>query len=172
LTRVWSNPAARQSHKLEISGSNPRPQPFFTNMLTAAEISAGSTRLTANKLKTSDKETLLSVFRLYLKSAAVNFSDISARLDTLTDTADIKTAAKLAAVLTKIEETGFGVSELTGGRSGLKFKEADELSFQIRFALTLLGYDLPESFSGSLESTGGVDFDERYTSSERMDVVW
>jgi hypothetical protein len=162
---------ARVAHNHQISGSNPRPQPF-NNMLAALEIAAGSGRLNANKLKTSDKETLLSVFRLYLKSAAVNFTDIGSRLDVLTDTADVKTAAKLAAILTKIEETGFGVSELTGGRSGLKFREADELSLQIRFALTLLGYDLPESFSGSMESSGAADFDEQYTGTVLTETVW
>ena len=142
-------------------------------MLTAVEISAGTTRLSANKLKTSDKETLLSVFRLYLKSIAVNFSDLPDRLNALTDTADIKTAAKLAAILTQLEENGFAVGELAGGRSGLKFKQQDLTVLQIRFALTLLGYDLPESFSGSLDSSGSGSCESySYTSSEPIDFVW
>lgn len=140
-------------------------------MLTAAEISAGTTRLTANKLKTSDKETLLSVIRLYLKSSAANFPDIGARLDALTDSSESKTAAKLASILTKIEETGFGVSELTGGRSGLKFSEQDELGMQIRFALALLGYDIPEDFSGTLDASGlSVECSDAYTGSVPLEI--
>lgn len=141
-------------------------------MLTAAEISAGSTRLSVNKLKASDKETLLSVFRLYLKSIAVNYSDIGTRLDALTDTTDVKTAAKLAAILTKLEGLGFAVGELSGGRSGLKFKQQDQMVLQVRFALTLLGYDLPESFSGSLESSSGNECGTNFSSSELIDFVW
>jgi hypothetical protein len=142
-------------------------------MLTAAEISAGSTRLSANKLKTSDRETLVSVIRLYLKSAASNFPDLADRLAALTDSADVKTAAKLAAVLTKIEGLGFAVGELSGGRSGLKFKQQDQMGLQVRFALTLLGYDLPEDFSGSLESsTGNLGSGENYTGSVPIDFVW
>lgn len=142
-------------------------------MLTDAEISAGSTRLTANKLKTSDKETLLSIIRLYLKSAAVNFPDLAGRLDSLTDSTEVKTAAKLAAILTKLQAAGFAVGELSGGRSGLKFKQQDRTGLQVRFALTLLGYDLPEDFSGSLESSGGGICDSyHYSSSEPIDFGW
>jgi len=141
-------------------------------MLTAAEISAGSTRLSVNKLKVSDRETLVSVFRLYLKSSAVNFTDLADRLAALTDTADVKTAAKLAAVLTKIEEAGFAVGELSGGRSGLKFSQQDQMALQVRFALTLLGYDLPEDFSGSLESSGNLSLDGDYTGTVPIDFLW
>lgn len=142
-------------------------------MLTAVEISAGSTRLSANKLKVSDRETLTSVIRLYLKSAASNFPDLADRLAALTDSADVKTAAKLAAVLTKLEDAGFAVGELFGGRSGLKFSQQDQMALQVRFALTLLGYDLPEDFSGSLESSSGsLGAGENYTGSVPIDFVW
>lgn len=141
-------------------------------MLTAAEIAAGSLRLNANKLKASDKETLSSVFRLYLKSIAVNYSDLNARLSALTDTSDVKTAAKLAAILIKIEDSGFAVGELSGGRGGLKFSQQNQMALQVRFALTLLGYDLPEDFSGSLESSNSTSYGESYTGVVPVDVVW
>lgn len=123
-------------------------------MLTASEISAGSGRLDANKLTVSDRETLLSMIRLYLKNRIAGFPDIASRLAAVADSNDVKTASKLAAVLIQIEDGGFAVAELAGGRSGLKFSETDELTLRIRFALVLLGYDLPEEFSGST-NTGG-----------------
>lgn len=138
-------------------------------MLTAAEISAGTARLDANnKLKASDQETLLSVFRLYLKSYTASFPDLGDRLSALTDTDDVKTAAKLAAILTQIEDSGFAVGELTGTKTGLKFSQKDQMGLQIRFALTLLGYDLPEDFSGSIgasSSPGSLNLDCNYTES-------
>ena len=120
-------------------------------MLTGNEIAAGKLRLTnANKLKASDRETLVSVFRLYLKNRSSAFSDLPVRLAALEDSAETETAAKLAAILIKLEEDGFPEIELSGGRSGLKLNEVEAAVLKVRFALTLLGYDLPEEFSSSL----------------------
>ena len=121
-------------------------------MLSNSEISAGSGRLTANKLKVSDQETLVTVFRLYLKQRVAEFSDLAARLNAVQDTSDVKTAAKLAAILISLEENGFDLSELRGGRSGLVTNEVGALVLKIRFGLALLGYDLPEQFSGAIEN--------------------
>jgi hypothetical protein len=121
-------------------------------MWTAAEISAGTVRLTANKLKPSDSETLLAVFRLYLKSLAgsPDFSDLVDRLSAAADDTNSKTASKLAATLINLEQKGFKLAELKGGRSGLQTNVVGEMALKIRLSLTLLGYALPEEFSGSI----------------------
>lgn len=122
-------------------------------MWTLAEIAEGSGRLAANKLKPTDVETLDSVFRMYLKNRySAGFSDLPARLAALTDTNDVKTAAKLAATLISLEKKGFRLSEMKGGRSGLQTNNTGEMVLKIRLALTLLGYELPEEFSGAVEA--------------------
>jgi hypothetical protein len=123
-------------------------------MLTTDEITAGGARLVANKLKLSDQETLISTIRLYLKNRS-GFSDLADRLAAVTDTNDSKTGAKLAAILIQLEEAGFSLAELKGGRSGLQSNEVGEFELKIRFALSLLGYTLPEEFSGSV--LGGAE---------------
>lgn len=123
-------------------------------MLTPQEITTGGARLVANKLKASDQETLLSTFRLYLKNRT-GFSDLADRLAAVTDSNDSKTGAKLAAILFQFEDAGFSLAELKGGRSGLQSNEVGEFELKIRFALTLLGYSLPEEFSGSV--LGGAE---------------
>lgn len=123
-------------------------------MWTAAEISAGTARLAADKLTVSDQETLAGIFRLYLKSLAAGslFSDLNSRLAEAADAGGGKTASKLAATLIMLEENGFDLSELKGGRSGLQTNEAGSKALKIRLSLTLLGYNLPEEFSGQIEA--------------------
>jgi hypothetical protein len=123
-------------------------------MWSPAEISAGTGRLTANKLTPSDVKTLTGIFKLYLKSLAgsQSFSDLSARLAAASDADGSKTASKLAATLINLEEKGFKLAELKGGRSGLQTNVAGEMVLKIRLALTLLDYDLPEEFSGAVEN--------------------
>lgn len=124
-------------------------------MWTPTEISAGTARLSANKLTPSDRETILGVFRLYLKSLAGDsgFSDLADRLMAAADDmSGNKTASKLAATLILLEENGFNLSELKGGRSGLQTNKAGEMVLKIRLSLTLLGYVLPEEFSGAVET--------------------
>lgn len=121
-------------------------------MLTQSEITAGTNRLSSNKLTASDQETLVGIFRLLLKNRFSAFSDLSAKLASLTDSNESKTAAKLAGILILLEENGFDLSELSGGRSGLKTDGVGEMALKIRFGLTLLGYDLPDEFSGAIPS--------------------
>lgn len=123
-------------------------------MWTPTEISSGTARLSANKLTPSDAETLLGVFKLYLKSLSggSTFSDLATRLAAASDANNSKTASKLAATLILLEEKGFRLAELKGGRSGLETNNAGEMVLKIRLALTMLGYDLPEEFSGNVEA--------------------
>lgn len=129
-------------------------------MWTAAEISAGTARLVANKLTVSDQETLAGIFKLYLKSLAADprFSGLKTKLSEAVDESGGKTASKLAATLVILEENGFSLAELQGGRSGLQTNNAGEMVLKIRLSLTLLGYDLPEEFSGTVESDGNEQF--------------
>ncbi len=121
-------------------------------MWTAAEIALGTSRIVGNKLSASDAETLLGVFKLYLKNLSAGFSDLAERLAAAQDTGTARTASKLAATLILLEENGFDLSELKGGRSGLQTNEVGAMILKIRLSLTLLGYDLPEEFSGSIET--------------------
>lgn len=122
-------------------------------MWSPNEITAGTARLVDNKMTGSDRETLEGVFKLYLKNRfSMGFSDIGARLAALEDSDDVKTAAKEAATLILLEENGFDLAELRGGRSGLQTENAGEMVLKIRLALTILGYELPEEFSGAVEN--------------------
>ena len=147
-------------------------------MISDSDIAKGNLRLTANKLSANDRAILLGAFQLYLKADAVNFPDLSERLANLTDNNESQIAAMLAAVVIAIKESGFGVAEMSGGRSGLKYKQQDKLAMQLRFALTLLGYVLPESFSGSVDGTPSDDgLDDYYsggsgTGSSRIISGW
>jgi hypothetical protein len=121
-------------------------------MLTQTEITDAYPRLQSNKLSVDDQKTLIAIIRLYLKKLSTEFLDLENRIADVSDADNAKTASKLAAILIQIEDSGFGVSELKGGRSGLVFRELDEQSLRIRFAITLLDYDLPETFSGRLDA--------------------
>lgn len=118
-------------------------------MITQSDIAAGTGRLQAAKLKADDRETLAAVFGIYLKNLP-GFSDLSNRLAAAEDNADGKTASKLAAILIQLEESGFDLSELRGGRSGLQTNEVGALDLKIRFGILLLKYKLPESFTGGI----------------------
>jgi hypothetical protein len=122
-------------------------------MLTQTEITDAYPRLQSNKLDLKDQKTLIAIIRLYLKKLSADFLDLETRIADANDTDGAKTASKLAAILAQIEDSGFAVSELKGGRSGLVYRELDEQSLRIRFAVTLLNYDLPETFSGRLDAS-------------------
>jgi hypothetical protein len=138
-------------------------------MLTASEIAAGSARLVGNKLSVSDVETLVSTFRLFLKNRFNEFSGIAEKLAELTDSGDDRTAAKCAAILTKLEETGFGVLELRGD---VNLKDSDQISFYIRFCLGLLKYESIEGFSGSVESSGANVLGSSSSTSVPIENSW
>ena len=124
-------------------------------MFSNTEIGAGFGRLTANKLRPRDRKTLFSYFRLYLKNRASAFPDLADRLAQATDASGDETASTLAALVIYLEENGGALAELKGGRSGLETDEAGEMLLKIRFGLMQLDYELPEEFSGSLESGNG-----------------
>lgn len=113
-------------------------------MLTPAQITAGTARLVASQLSASDQETWLSLFRLYLTSAAAQFSTMETDLAAVTDTVTEKTASKLAGTLILIEAMGFSTSRLEGGRLGLYSSKNEKRSLLIRYAFSLL-YEVPDA---------------------------
>lgn len=128
-------------------------------MIEQTEITAAAARLEAGKISADDVASLAAAFRLYIKNRVSSFPDLAVRLAAATDADGVKTASKLVAILIQLEEAGFAVAELSGGRSGLKIKQLDKQNMRLRFGLTLLGYDLPEDFSGSLTGDGATNGD-------------
>lgn len=119
-------------------------------MLTPEEVTAGTARLTANKLKNEDADKMASIFRRVFAGIEQREGwNFLTELQAVTDAGnDLKQAAQIVACLTKLEELGFAVGELTGsGRSGLKLSEK-ELSLEyVLFAFSKL-HPIPQEFSG------------------------
>lgn len=121
-------------------------------MITQAEITTATARLSVGKIKPDDVQTLAAIFRLYIKNRISYFPDLAARLAAAQDNAEGKTASKLVAILIQLEESGFSLAELKGSRSGLQSNEVGEMVLKIRFALSLINYHLPEEFTGGIEA--------------------
>ena len=119
-------------------------------MLTPEEVTAGTARLTANKLKNEDADKMASIFRRVFAGIEQREGwNFLTELQAVTDAGnDLKQAAQIAACLAKLEELGFAVGELTGsGRSGLKLSEK-ELSLEyVLYAFSKL-HPIPQEFSG------------------------
>lgn len=111
-------------------------------MLTEAQVTAGTARLLNGKLKASDIESLLSIFRGFLGSLETGYSyNLESVFTALDDTAgQKKTAAKLAACLTLTEEIQFGVSALkpiNSRNNSIDYSEKEE-----RYAIFLYAFGL------------------------------
>ncbi len=117
-------------------------------MLTDAEITAGQGRLTGNKLKPVDVSKLVKVFRMtFTDLEQKNNYDFKAKLEGVDDTGNSeKNAAQIAAALSKMEELGFGSPELGGGRSTIKYKQAEEYLDWVLFIFSTI-YPIPPEFS-------------------------
>lgn len=114
-------------------------------MLTSAQISAGTARLTSGKLTQSDVDQLVSVFRMFFGSLETKYSyEFESKLEALDDTGntELKTA-QVAACIIKMEELGFGVASLTGS---VNYKEKDEYWQYVLIAFTKI-YPLPDEMS-------------------------
>ena len=136
-------------------------------MLTTLEIQAGTDRLTAGKLKEEDVTSLVLVFRVLFAGLEESYDyKFKEKLLELSDIGNTeKRAAQVAAILIKLQNFGFGVSELTGQRgAGVKFKEMDRYIEHVLFAFASI-YPVPAEFSktdikraillGSYESSVG-----------------
>ncbi len=117
-------------------------------MLTPEEITAGSTRLSSGQLTPEDVDKLVGVMRMFFTDLEVKYSyDWRTKLEALNDNADTaKTAAQVAACITKMEGLGFGVSSLQGGSDALYYKEKDEYWEYVKIVHTKF-YTLPSEFT-------------------------
>lgn len=114
-------------------------------MLTSTQIDAGTLRLTEDKLKPVDVDSLVSVFRMFLADLEARYGyDLRGSLESLDDSLDAyKKAAQVAACLIKMEELNFGVASLTGE---LNYKEKDEYFQYVVIAFSKI-YTIPIEWS-------------------------
>ena len=117
-------------------------------MLTDSEITAGSARLQANKLKPTDVSMMASMFERIFAGLQEKYGyDFKGKLAALDDAAtDSKDAAQVAAIMTKLEVLGFGVAEIIGGRGGLRYRERTEALELILYAFSKI-YPIPAEFA-------------------------
>lgn len=110
-------------------------------MLTDAEITAAASRLNTGKLTESDVDSLVSAFRLLLGPLEVTYNyDLVTDLEALDDTANTrKKAAKLAAILIRLQAEDFGVASLLGDFENL---DSEQRRLLIAYGFTIL-YTLP-----------------------------
>lgn len=126
--------------------------------LTAEAVSAGADTLESNKLKPSQIEDLVSVFRGYLGSLADEYDDFSDKLASLTDSATSNTCAKLAAFLLVLQPNGFdngGFAATNANRSGFNYSidEANFLAFKYAFGLL---YTIPDQLVNPFQSIKNI----------------
>lgn len=121
--------------------------------LSAEAISAGAETLENNRLKPSQIDDLVSVFRGYLGELADDY-DMETDLGMLVDDANKNKCAKLAAFLLVLQPNGFdngGFAATNANRSGFNYS-IDEANFQaFKYAFGLL-YTIPDILKNSFIS--------------------
>jgi hypothetical protein len=124
-------------------------------MLTQAQIDLGNAELAAGKLKAQDVDGLVSGFRMFFGDLETKYGyDWRTKLTALDDNADAAhTAAQVAACFLIMQELGFGVGVMDGGRDAIKFKEKDEYWQYLAFIHTKF-YPIPVELSGYSLSRG------------------
>ncbi len=110
-------------------------------MLTDAEITIAAGRLDTGKLSLSDVDSLISSFRLLLGPLEDTYGyELATDLEAVDDTGNTrKRAAKLAAVLIRLQFEDFGVSDLVGE---LENSDASQRRLLIAYGFSIL-YRLP-----------------------------
>jgi hypothetical protein len=115
-------------------------------MLTPAEITTGTARLSSGKLSPVDIENLVSAFDMTFAGLDLDH-DYHTDLAELDDDSDpAKKAAQIAAVITKLEDMGFTGALMSGGKSALTYSEKEEYLRLVLFAFSKL-YTIPKEFS-------------------------
>lgn len=117
-------------------------------MITEAEVTAGTARLVASKLKPSDVDKVISAIRMFFGGLEQKYAyDYKTKLTALDDSANTeKQAAQVAAALTKLESEGFGVSGFSGSGSGMYYSEESEYLKYVMFIFSKL-YPIPVEFA-------------------------
>ncbi len=121
-------------------------------MLTPQEIiDAAEERLEDEKLSPLDVDKLITAFRLVIGALETVYSyKFEDKLTALTDANnDFQRCAQLAACLTRMEELGFPVGELTGSSFGIKASEHTEFRGYVLYAFSKV-YPIPAELSGNI----------------------
>lgn len=116
-------------------------------MLTTAQIDAGAARLDTDKLRAEDIDKTVDVMKMFFQDLASDY-DWATKLAGLDDAADTaRKAAQVAACIIILEELGFGVAIMNGGRDAINFKEKDEYWQYVEIIHFKCGYTLPAVFT-------------------------
>lgn len=125
--------------------------------LSSAQISAGANTLDANKLKPSQVDDLVSVFRDFLGSLAADYS-VRSDLEALTDTPTSNRCAKFAAYLILLQDAEFGnggFAATNANRTGFNYSIDQENYLMFRYFFGLL-YDIPDELDNRWISGKGT----------------
>lgn len=120
-------------------------------MFTPTEITAGATRLVADKLTAKDINSIISAFRKYFKHLeTVHSYTYQADLEALDDSDnDAQVCAEIGACLNKMEEFTWGsAARLAGGPDAVNFEENSRYFEYVGIIFTKL-YAWPEEMSAN-----------------------
>ncbi len=115
-------------------------------MLTSAQIALGAARLSSGRLTAVDVDQASSILSMdtffggLIDQYGYDFKTKLAEFDDTGNSDEI--AAQIAACLIIMEELGFGVGAMDGGRDAIKFKEKEEY-WQYVQIIFLKMYKLP-----------------------------
>lgn len=117
-------------------------------MLTDAQITAGTARLSGTKLDPKDQDQMVSVFRMFFGDLEEKYEyDFDGKLAAVDDSGDPKLpASQIAACFLILQGLGFGVTRLEGGRRAVHFSEKEEYWQYVCIAFTKF-YPLPAEMS-------------------------
>ena len=111
-------------------------------MLSDAQITAGTARLTAGKLKATDVDSMIANFRLLVGSLEDKYGyDFETDLTALDDANNNQEASKMAAVLVLLIDSGFSVLQLSGK---VNISKEDQRKLTILYAFNMLYKTPPE----------------------------
>lgn len=148
-------------------------------MLTAAQISAGNSRLSSGKLTAADVDQAASILSMdsffggLVEQYGYDFKTKLAEFDDVANPSE-KIAAQIAGCLVIMEDLGFGVARKEGGPSAIFFREKEEY-WQYVQIIFLKMYKLPKERSTyplsrrQSPASSGTAFTERVERSN-MDI--
>jgi hypothetical protein len=147
-------------------------------MLTQDQITAGTAVLSSGKLTAQQIDGLVSGFRMFFGDLETKYGyDWRTKLTALDDNADAAhTAAQVAACFVIMQELGFGVGMMDGGRDAIKFKEKDEYWQYIAFIHSKF-YAIPVELSsyslarGAFRAARSSSANSVRVEPSRMDIV-
>lgn len=142
-------------------------------MLTSAQLDAGRDRLNAGQLTLLDVDQLVSIFRMFFGDLEEKYGyEYEEKLTELNDTGNSREpCAQIAACLIELEDLGFGVTSLKGGRKAIHFSEKEEYWQYVCIAFTKI-YMLPAEMSSYDLMRARFAQTTRTSGSACVDRVW